>query len=439
MASGGGFYSAQRLFLLYWKSLTVVCGPVEPAPELRPFCPLAYYPRMMDFSSCRFTILRSAAAIAAVALAALTAPASLLSAMEQVSIQRDGQRHHVSGKVLVEAQDGGVLLLADDGVLWAIQPDEITDRRSGDRPYEPLSPSQLGERLLKELPDGFQIHTTSNYVIAYNTSSIYAQWCGSLFERLYRGFFTFWRHRGMRLEEPDRPLVAIVFRDYQSYAQQARKQLGEATDSVLGYYDIQSNRVMMYDLTGVDGLLPPGVRIRSATHLNNILSQPAAERTVATIVHEATHQLAYNSGLQTRLADNPFWVSEGLAIYFETPDLNSTGGWRSIGGVNYVNLARFREYLPQRPADSLLTLIADDRRFRDPQQVRHSYAEAWALTFFLMRTQRREFSNYMRTVGSREPLEEVTPAQRVAEFQDAFGEDIEQLDRDFLRFMSRVR
>ena len=40
---------------------------------------------------------------------------------------------------------------------------------------------------------------------------------------------------------------------------------------------------------------------------------PDWERNVATIIHEATHQLAYNSGMQRRYADNPMWVSEGLA------------------------------------------------------------------------------------------------------------------------------
>ena len=33
------------------------------------------------------------------------------------------------------------------------------------------------------------------------------------------------------------------------------------------------------------------------------------ERTVATIIHEATHQLAFNSGLQVRFADNPLVVA----------------------------------------------------------------------------------------------------------------------------------
>src|SRR4029078_11637531 len=103
----------------------------------------------------------------------------------------------------------------------------------------------------------------------------------------------------------------------------------------------------------------------AAPRINGILSQPGAERTVATIIHEATHQLAYNSGLEARFADNPFWVSEGIALYFETPDLQSSKGWKKIGGVNRVNLFNFRKLLRDRPETSLTTLLSDEKRYSE--------------------------------------------------------------------------
>ena len=48
-----------------------------------------------------------------------------------------------------------------------------------------------------------------------------------------------------------------------------------------------------------------------------------------TVIHEATHQIAFNCGLHTRYADNPLWLTEGMALYFETPDLRSRSGWRT--------------------------------------------------------------------------------------------------------------
>ena len=36
-----------------------------------------------------------------------------------------------------------------------------------------------------------------------------------------------------------------------------------------------------------------------------------------TIIHEATHQTAYNVGVHARFADQPRWLVEGLAMMFE--------------------------------------------------------------------------------------------------------------------------
>jgi hypothetical protein len=208
---------------------------------------------------------------------------------------------------------------------------------------------------------------------------------------------------------------------------------------MIGYYNLQTNRVTMYDLTGIDDLRQNGRRTTTASHVNQILSRPEAERTVATIVHEATHQLAYNSGLQTRLADNPFWVSEGIAVYFETPDLKSSRGWRNIGSVNRVNLFQFRKSLRTRRADSLVTLLSDDSLFRDAKTAPTAYAEAWALNYFLIRTQRKQYADYLQRLAQLKPLAEVAPEERVARFKQFFGENLQELETEFLRYMRRVR
>ena len=191
-------------------------------------------------------------------------------------------------------------------------------------------------------------------------------------------------------------------------------------------------------LTGADELRKYQRRVSSAAHINQILSQPAAERTVATIVHEATHQLAYNSGLQTRYADNPMWVSEGIAVYFETPDLRSSKGWRNIGSVNQLHMSRFLDSLGTRPPDALKTLLTEDSRFRDPETSSDAYAGAWALNYFLLKARRKEYVNYLQDVGQREPLAELTAEQRLERFKRAFGDELEALDQDFVRYMRRT-
>jgi hypothetical protein len=169
-----------------------------------------------------------------------------------------------------------------------------------------------------------------------------------------------------------------------------------------------------------------------------MLSQPAAVPLVATIVHEATHQIAFNCGLQTRYADIPLWLCEGMAVYFEAPDLASTRGWRGIGRVNYPRLTTFRENLSGWEAGALERLVADDRRFRDPRVAADAYADAWALNYYLIKYRPREYTSYLKLLADKRPLVQDDQQKRLADFREHFGE-LEDLERAFLKQMSRVR
>ncbi len=170
-----------------------------------------------------------------------------------------------------------------------------------------------------------------------------------------------------------------------------------------------------------------------------MLARPEAEAMVATIIHEATHQIAFNCGLQTRFADIPLWVSEGIAVYFETPDLNNAKGWRTIGEVNRPRLERFRDYLSRRPTKSLLSLIVNDKRFRDPRQALDAYAEAWALNYFLIKQKPKEYLAYLGPLSAKHALISDPPETRIKQFKAAFGDDLDRLDAEFVKYMLRVR
>ena len=361
-----------------------------------------------------------------------------VEAVEYVTLKRDGRPVHLSGDLLVEAEDGGLLLRDAEGVLWAVQPDELTARRSDDKPLELLDREAQAERLRDSFPDGFRVHNTVHYLICYNTTEAYAHWCGALFERLYAAFHTYWGRHGMELNAPKQPLVALVFQDGKSYTGYAQEELGEAASAIIGYYSLRSNRVTMYDLTRADRLTS-NRRVTKAAHVNNILMRPDAERTVATIIHEATHQLAFNCGLQQRYADIPLWVSEGVAVYFETPDLRSNRGWRGIGAVNQARLAQFRKYSRTRPADSLRTLLADDSRFRQSRQAINAYAEAWALNYFLLKRYSKKYSAYLNVLARKTPLLYDTPDERIRLFESKLDMPLAQLDAEFLRYIARLR
>ena len=365
-------------------------------------------------------------------------PATPAAGVEHVTLRHNGKELSVEGRLLVEAQDGGVMVLGRDGVIWTVEPKELVRRTHDDAPFEPLSAEQLSKQLLAELPKGFNVHRTPHYLIFYSTSKEYAQWCGSLFERLYNAFVAFWTRKGFKLFEPEFPLVAILFADRPSYEAHARGEVGEGAQSMIGYFSLKTNRMTMGDLTGA-AWLGGGRRTSASSQVARILSQPEAERMVATIVHEATHQIAFNCGLHARFSDCPPWFSEGIAIYFETPDLRNTRGWGTVGLVNRPRLAQFRDYLARRPSDSLVTLLTDDKRFRDPKTGLDAYAEAWALTFYLIRRQPDKYVAYLEALSAKKPLVWDDPETRLQEFKRAFGDDLKRLDSDFVQYTLRLK
>jgi len=354
-------------------------------------------------------------------------------ATERVAIGlRDGGT--LTGRIVVEAQDGGILWEDDDGRYEILEPDRLAGRAPEPAPVaEPDTPQALGRRILAELPAGFETHITKHYVVCFDTSRDYARWCAAVFERLHDAFGTFWTRAGLEIHDPERPLVVVIFADRQRYEAHAAATLGAAANRVVGYYDMMSNRVTTYDLTGSDALANGRPRAAGAAGLA-ILTSPAAAGLVSTLVHEATHQLAFNSGLHQRLAPVPLWVSEGIATAFETPDLSNTRGWKGVGEVNGPRLDQF--LANQRPG-TIEAIIADDDRFRQPETALDAYAAAWALTHHLLHTRKDDLATYLRTLAARRALADDSPERRREAFRAAFGEPA-AVEQQVLKMAARL-
>jgi hypothetical protein len=353
---------------------------------------------------------------------------------ERVEVRSAAGPRTLDGTLVVEAQDGGLLLELADQRYELVQPDQIAARRRLDAAPAEASPRELGRRILGELPAGFDLHVTKHYVVCFDTSREYAVWCAALFERLHDTFATYWTNAGLDIRRPDRPLVVVIFADRRAYEDFAARDLGAAADRVVGYYNLLSNRVTTFDLTGSDSLPKPAGRRPGRAGLE-ILASPEAAGLVATLVHEATHQMAFNTGMHQRLAPVPLWVSEGIATCFETPDLTNARGWKGIGGVNTARLDRFLQ--GYRPG-GLREIVAGDDPFRRAADGLDAYARAWALTHFLMKTKRDAFAAYLRTIAAKQPCGADSPEQRLEEFEAAFGATPDALEPEVQRMMARL-
>ncbi len=330
----------------------------------------------------------------------------------------------VDGKVVVEAADGGILLLGRDGRLWSVTPKQKRGVEPAGRPFSLLTADELGHALIDELGPQFQFLKTRHYVIATGAGPRYAVGCGDLFERLLDAFLAHWKGRGLDLSDPPGPLPAIVFPDERSFKAYAAADAGRFGEESKGYYSIRTNRIVLYDLTAGKGK-------KRAT--------AAAAFNVATVVHEATHQIAFNSGMHVRFADNPLWLTEGMAMYFEAPDPDGSYHFKAIGPINRPRYDRFLTFVRRRRnRNSLATLISQTDRFTDSHKAADAYAEAWALTYFLNAQHPDEYVAYLKRLGKKSPLIWDEAPARLADFRAAFGDKLPALDAEFLRFMKSL-
>lgn len=366
-------------------------------------------------------------------LVLLLLPAGLASA-DEISFQRDGKQIDLQGEVIA-THEAGVVLRTPDNKLWPIQQQEIVSRKKTAQPVPMQTKQELIETVLSEMPQGTQIYETAHYIVAYNTSRAYAQWVGGMLERLHRGFTSYWSQHGIELKEPEEPLVALVFDSQDSFADYGKAELGAAAKSVIGFYSMHTNYVVMFDLTGGAG----GQRNLGIRDIQRLMSRPDFQWNLATVVHEATHQLAFNMGLQQRYADVPLWFSEGLAVYFETPDVTSSRGWRGIGQVSVPRLGQFQKSVRTSQQPFLPDLLTNDDSLRKVATALDRYSQAWAVTYFLQKRMPKEYDAYLKELSQIKPLDDPTPEERVRMFQRHFGADLTGLENEVRKMMLGLR
>ncbi len=309
-----------------------------------------------------------------------------------------------------------VLLLARDGRLWDFSPRESRNFRKVSSSFSSYSTSEMRAALERELRGKLVITSTGHYLVAHpKGKEAWAQ----RFEQLYRSCIHYFGMREMRVTEPAFPLVAVVWGNRADFERYAAEQGSPVRDGVLGYYSPTSNRVMLYDQDW-------GNR-----RLSSLFND-------STIIHEATHQIAFNTGVHNRFSPTPSWLAEGLGSMFE-----ATGVWDwqrypdRRDRVNRLRLIEFRMWQKSgRAAGNFAQLLASDRQFSTNPTV--SYAEAWAWVFFLTERYPRKFADYVRRVSAREDFGAYSTAERINDFSAVFGSDLRMLEKHCLNFISEL-
>jgi hypothetical protein len=308
-----------------------------------------------------------------------------------------------------------VLLLGRDGRLWHFSPDEASDFHRTSDHFHAISVSGIRAMLLRELGSGYEVSGTGHYLVAHpqGQRDVWAP----RFEDLYRSFFHYFTVRGFRPHEPEFPLIGVVAASRAEFESCSAREGTSVGGGVLGYYSPQTNRILLYDVG--DG------RASAADWRNN----------ASTTIHEATHQTAFNTGIHSRYAPPPKWVAEGLATMFEAPGVYDSQAYPELR--QRINRGRYQNFIrsvaPQHRPELLLDIVTSDKIFLSaPAQ---AYAEAWALTFYLVETRPAKYFDYLARTADPAAFSHDTPAQRLADFKVAFGSDVRMLEAQFLRFM----
>jgi hypothetical protein len=188
-------------------------------------------------------------------------------------------------------------------------------------------------------------------------------------------------------------------------------------------------------------LLVDLTRDRSVRAVSEIRKQLAEQPLqVATMVHESVHQLAFNSGLQVRFADNPVWLSEGLAVFFEPITPRSSTLWTKPGLVNGRLHPIFVNSVSNgRVSVSLDSLVGEDDAFLKTESAPAAYAESWALVSYLFKEHPAGMKAYLAAIAAHQPLKQISREDRILEFSQAIGESPGELESAAVSFIQRMR
>ncbi len=355
-------------------------------------------------------------------------------AAPMVELATDTESH--VGKSVVHNQQ--ICWLADgDGRYESIRLSEVKSFRELGAVFRPKSAVELRAELLKKYRGDYEVAIKGQYVVCapLGKAKAYAE----LFDQVARSFSVYFSRRGFRQQSLEFPLVALVLKSQNDFLEYCVADKQQPSKLLQGYYHPHSNRVVLFDTpTLTTELSNPfekqkGLPFELPERFASVYGGPRD-----TMIHEAIHQLAFNSGLHSRIGRNPRWIVEGLAMILEVDDNRANAIGSVKKRVNESRLNWFLKYRSKVRTETIAEFVADDERYFK-QNVLNAYAQAWALTYFLAETRSSEYAQYLTRVSARDPLSAAySPSDRLADFQASFGNDLPLLEVKFMRFVDSL-
>lgn len=356
---------------------------------------------------------------------------------------------------------------------WEINPNDervrklVARKQAIDKPV-PVDPAQ--EVIMRDFTKnraGMKFLRSKHFLLLHDTSDKKDRRTGKtraeerleLLETVYESFLMKFCLEGVELEVPEKLLMVVLFAEHQEYLQFVNL-LGPELASAAGFYHRIDNVAVFYD-QGTDqsfevlNVLNQRIQsqrdeivrrkiggladvIRFADTLSLLIEVKRENLDIEVVSHEATHQLAANTGLMPADSPIPVWAAEGLATYFEAP---KQAAWSGIGSVNAERLGWYRELAPLTKISNIDFIVSDQLFTRSANNFTtlHAYGQSWALTHFLMEKHFVKLVAYYRELGKLPKASHAKPEELQKVFDKVFGKDKQALDRQWRAYMRSLR
>lgn len=332
--------------------------------------------------------------------------------------------------------------------------------------------------LTAELGGGFAFHHSDHFSVAHANDESGARYRAEILESVYAAFTAFFSESGVELALPDALLPVVLFPTRFDFFAHAGEGL---PDDVSGLYLAGPNRAYFYEggrrkeatemlrrahhaaiqharlrrwvetwpddeqvpLQHPDGrtrlYTKPGALREIAKDARRIAEEASRYReavgqeSIETMIHEGVHLLTFNMGVLQRGEENPIWLVEGLATYFEP---SAHGYLLEPGSVHWRRLDQLRRQRSRGRRIELERMLRDDGLFRVGDSASDAYDSAWGLVHYLAAAHRAGLADYLRLLS--DPAAR-RPAARIATFERAFGAPLADLERQCLAYLEALR
>lgn len=311
-----------------------------------------------------------------------------------------------------------MMLLRRDGKVSVLPVKTDRDYSTVSAGFRPFSAAEMRKRLQSEFGNKYDVSLTHDFIVVHPPGS--PQVWATPFQQLYARFQAYFTARGFRLQNPEFPMVAIVLRTRGEFDRML-KAFHHYDSSVLGYYSPRSNRIITYDQS--EG------RSKDRSWLFN----------AGTILHEASHQTAFNTGLHSRFAPVVRWESEGLAMLFEARGVNNSQNYpRQEDRIHAARFAQLKKlYREGNVQGKLADLVVSDDLFRTDAQA--AYAISWGMTFYFTEVMPSNYKQFLKNDAARTDFSSYSRKQRAADFAKVFGGNFEEIEARMKRFYQDLK